>query len=174
METTQKPHIGYVLFTFVVFFGAIATEFHTVHLFRLAQEIQTWPKTTGVVVQSEVKETINDFTSLVVYKYEVGGKSYSSSEIRVRGTTFKSESEARSFVKKYPAGTEVSVFYQERDPTKAYLEAGLESAHYVMIISPVVFTLIMGAGFFELLKMRRQYDEQFGDRNTLSADHSGL
>ena len=174
METTQKPHFGYVLFCFVMFFAAIGTEFYTVHLFRLAQEVQSWPKTTGVVVQSEIKETINDFTALVDYTYEVDGKSYSSSQIRVRGTTSKSESEAMSFVKKYPVGAEVTVYYLKSDPTKAYLEAGLEVAHYVMIISPVVFTLIMGAGFFELLKMRRQHDAQFGDRDAMSEDHSGV
>ena len=174
METTQKPHFGYVLFTFVMCIGGICTEFYTVQLFRLAQEVQSWPKAKGVVVQSEIKETINDFTALVVYKYDVGGKSDSSSEIRVRGTTFKSQSEAMSFVKKYPVGAEVSVFYLESDPKKAYLEAGLEAAHYVMIVSPVVYALVMGVGFFELLKMRRRHDEQFGDRDAKLADHSGL
>jgi hypothetical protein len=174
MEKPEKPHFGYVLFSFLMCIGGIATEFHTVHLFQLAQEIQTWPKTTGLVVQSEIKETINDYTARVVYTYEVGGKSYSSSEIRVRGTTSKSESEAMSFVRKYPVGAEVSVFYLESDPTKAYLEAGLEAAHYVMIISPVVCSLVMGLAFFALIQMRRQHNDQSEDRDAILADHSGL
>lgn len=153
-EQTEKPHIALIVFCFVMCIGSVGTEFYTINLFRRAREIESWPTTKGIIQGSEVDASPSGYTARITYSYKVEDKTFLSSEVRVKGTTSKYESDAKAFVKRFPLHAEVIVYYQKSDPTIAYLEAGVHFVDYVILVTPIVYGLIMGAGFVGLIHMR--------------------
>ncbi|HNN13413.1 MAG TPA: DUF3592 domain-containing protein [Anaerolineales bacterium] len=91
---------------------------------RSEEAAQGWSATQGLVLRSEVKvrQSLNDDSTFpyVRYSYEVAGKTYHSDQIIPGGeisdlTTYK-------VVQRYPAGAQVTVYYDPHDPRKAVLE----------------------------------------------------
>lgn len=88
---------------------------------------QAWRQTTGIVVKSRVEVSGGETTSVnprVVYEYEVGGRRYSSEQIRAGDRFFamRSSGDAYDIVDRYPVGTAIAVFYDPNDPNQAALE----------------------------------------------------
>jgi len=158
-EYEKKPHLGLIVFCLVMFTASLAVEFFTVRSFLRAYQIASWPIVQGVVQRSELgTEFVGAmrYTAHIVYDYNVDGIPYSSSSIRERGASNKHRWDVEAVVDKFPAGSEVTVYYNEADHSQSYLEAGLDFVYYIIIISPLVFAFMFGTGFYELYKKRRR------------------
>lgn len=128
----------------------------------------SWPSTEGKVVVSEVVGTYGNTTrrtgsawkAHVEYRYEVDGKQYTSSRISFSdyGSSIKSSHEERAG--RYPAGKEVRVFYDPKDPRKAVLEIGAPVVDYLTIAFGAVFVGIGGLMFFLLRLVDRKKKER--------------
>jgi len=92
------------------------------------QAAQSWPHTSGTVLQSSVQSRSTDngtsIFPLVVYSYTVNGKSYQSQIIKAgdQVMSVRIMGDAQKTVNRYPAGAKVTVYYNPDDPKQAALE----------------------------------------------------
>jgi hypothetical protein len=93
---------------------------------------QTWPKTTGVVLESSIQSgwamaggsRIYVVSPKVIYEYQVDGKKYTSSQLALVEHNSANENVARRKSETYSAGQQVEVYYNPRKPRFAVLEIG--------------------------------------------------
>ncbi len=124
----------------VVFFGLGAIFVGVgINGYREGQETKSWPSTTGHVISADVDEKIetrrdmNDrqrteytYTPAVRYEYTVGERTYLGH--RVKADDYGgSPDRAYGIVNRYPAGSDVTVFYNPDEPDQAVLETGADT-----------------------------------------------
>lgn len=89
------------------------------------QAAQTWRTTTGTVMMSSVQSGHRGSRyPVVVYQYEVNGKSHQSQIIKA-GEQYLNISfagQAQEIVNRYPIGTTVTVYYNPDNPAESALE----------------------------------------------------
>jgi hypothetical protein len=91
---------------------------------RRMATVSQWPATMGNVIMSTVERRSSEdgYTDypVVQYSYQVGGQAYQSYKLapgpEMGGTG------VRKVIAKYPAGAQVMVFYDPRNPAEAVLE----------------------------------------------------
>lgn len=93
---------------------------------KLGEESKGWPTASGRIISSEVKsysssEGGRKHSPAIAYVYTVEGREYRSD--RIAFDEIVAAGWARQMVNKYPAGAEVLVRYDPRDPSRAVLEA---------------------------------------------------
>jgi hypothetical protein len=111
--------------------------------------VQKWPSVPGRITESKAEHSPN-FTGLsltVRYTYSVNGTPCSCNKISWSGQS-GSDATAREYLRKYPAGTAVTVYYNPANPTDAVLETNLND-YWIMVI-------LTGLGFaaFAFLLLR--------------------
>jgi hypothetical protein len=119
-----------------------------------AKATLTWPTTRGTVTCSEVvwtgfenstDETITSKKSTyrhnLSYQFSVGGMSYGSTALgyRIHGG---SESALKLLVEQYPAGAEVTVYYDPANPKKAVLEPGGNATQKWLCFGTIVLAMV--------------------------------
>lgn len=93
------------------------------------QQAQNWASVTGTILMSSV-QTSHSGTGgasvypVIVYQYEVNGKTYQSQTVRVGDKYLKVNipSQAQKTVDKYPIGAKVTVYYDPNNPAECALE----------------------------------------------------
>lgn len=104
----------------------------------LRRRARDWPTTAGVVTNSRVEErqwttrsgvgfrrvrrTIHNYTPVISYTYQVGGKSYQSSKYKNEAWASLNPKVADKIVADHPQGKTVTATYNPEDPAQAYLE----------------------------------------------------
>ena len=94
----------------------------------VVQAAQTWSSTMGTVLSSSVQTRptgrSHSTFPVVVYQYEVNGKTYQSQTIKA-GDQFMNIrviGEAQATVARYPIGASVMVYYNPENPAESALE----------------------------------------------------
>ena len=89
---------------------------------------QSWPSTAGIVLASSVQVRRSNRSRseypVVVYQYEVNGKSYQGQRIKAsdKFISVRISGEAQATVARYPAGARVTVYYDPNNPSESALE----------------------------------------------------
>jgi hypothetical protein len=89
---------------------------------------QGWTEGTGVVLSSGIKVQRTGHSRsevpVVVYQYQVDGRPYVGSVVKAGDQYFsvRFAGDARRTVERYPAGAQVTVFYNPADPAQSALE----------------------------------------------------
>jgi hypothetical protein len=133
---------------------------------RKALAARRWPKTTGRVVASGVRETtvrVRRSTSVasyrmairyapqVRYEYSVGGRRYQGERLHLGATILSSEAgDAARQAGRFPVGLEVAVYYNPADPEDATLKAEVNWGTWALWIL-ALFLLVMAALLAALL-----------------------
>lgn len=93
------------------------------------QESQNWASTTGTIMMSSVQSTRSSTGGysthpVIVYQFEVNGKTYQSQTVRAGDKFLKINisTQAQATVDKYPIGAKVTVYYNPNNPTECALE----------------------------------------------------
>jgi hypothetical protein len=85
-----------------------------------------WPSTQGKIKSSRIhyhsSYSKSDPTPWVEYSYDVNGKTYKSMSISPDGMLTNNQQQAEDFIARYPKGTDVTVYYNPGNPSKACLE----------------------------------------------------
>ncbi|MCU1359468.1 MAG: hypothetical protein JWN99_757 [Ilumatobacteraceae bacterium] len=87
-----------------------------------------WAQTTGSVLSTTIQiRRLGQGRSevpMVIYAYQVDGRPYQSYRVRAGDDTggLKVSGEASRTLERYPVGSNVTVYYDPADPTKAALE----------------------------------------------------
>jgi hypothetical protein len=108
---------------------------------RNASEARRWPVVTGTVTVSEVAGAIK-YRPSVSYTYTIDSVAYNSSTISNMNFNTKNRSVVVEFLKKYPAGSEVKVYYNKSDPSDAILEPGTNTGHVFLLAFGIVLLII--------------------------------
>ncbi|HCE43595.1 MAG TPA: hypothetical protein DET40_08605 [Lentisphaeria bacterium] len=154
------PNIYLLAFCIIMFLGSIITEVFTVGMFTKALQISKWPTVNATITRSEMDSKFHgktSYTANIEYFFDLNGRRYSSSSIRTRGTSSQYQDDIAAVIKRFPVGKEVPAYYNSSDPSESYLEAGVGFANYVLIISPVVFSVIFGIFTFDGLGKTIRY-----------------
>ena len=92
------------------------------------QAAQSWSSTMGTVLSSSVQTRhtarSHSIFPVIVYQYEVNGKTYQSQTIKAgdRFMNIRVIGEAEATVARYPIGASVMVYYNPANPAESALE----------------------------------------------------
>ena len=112
--------------------------------YRDGEATKSWSSTTATVLSASIDEhtsttrdsnghrdTRTTYTPEVRYEYTIDGTTYQGDRIKVGGY-FGSQDRALDIVARFPAGAEVTAFYDPKSPSDAVLEQGAQrTAVYV-------------------------------------------
>jgi hypothetical protein len=123
---------------------------------RKTEESLSWPATIGTVSESTVKqgssvlmssdengESSPVYTAEVSYSYQVGGVEYTSKRVTFGGS--KSYSKRESAEKEaalYPVGTQLTVYYNPKNPKEAVLDRTAKGSN--MVLGMGIMFIIIG------------------------------
>lgn len=133
---------------------------------RHAAALQLWPQTAGQVTRSGVhrfevrrsrsKRTIRGsntmrtaYMPVVEYSYKVGGQPFSSRSIWADTEVSGSEKYAQGIAGRYPVGTDVTVRYDPKKPTRTALEIGGSGRWWFLAAAIVAIAItVVSSGLF--------------------------
>jgi Protein of unknown function (DUF3592) len=131
---------------------------------RRANAARAWPRTTGQVLWSGVRETMvrtrvrtsvasyrmtTAYAPRVVYAYVVDGTGYQGERLRMGESIISSDTRAAErVVARYPVGSDVMVYYNPADPTDATLDPrsgwGTRVLWMVALLMLVITAVVVG------------------------------
>ena len=87
-----------------------------------------------------LQDGTRDYAPRLRYRYEVDGKTFYSTALRVVGTSYRDSSYAKTIIQRYPVGKLTNGFVHPKRPQDAVLEPGTEWL--------AAFASLLGLGFF--------------------------
>jgi hypothetical protein len=106
-----------------------------------AAQAKKWPTTIGTITSSVVGGAVKYYPS-INYTYTIDGIAYTSNRISTMNFNTKKRSVAEEFLKKYPGGSEVKVYYNKEDPAKSLLEPGINTGNILLVAFGVILLAI--------------------------------
>lgn len=129
---------------------------------RAVAAAKSWPSTRGRVVEGSIRErTIPlprggravEYHAILVYEYGVAGGAYRSDRFNVDGPqVFSFRRRAERHLARWPAGAEVTVYYDPARPDRATLSRraqGIASLWLALILGGGVAAGLLGVLVFE-------------------------
>ncbi len=110
---------------------------------RVLQQSQTkkqWPTVEGKIVKSESTSELNELLPHIVFSYQVEGETYTQLFKFPEGTHPLPEF-TQSYLRKYPVGQAVTIFYNPNDVTDATLEPATQGDWMILALG-----ILMTAG----------------------------
>jgi hypothetical protein len=118
--------------------------------FKKAINAKSWPVTIGLVTGSEVAGAIKYYPSLT-YTYTVDSVVYNSNSISNINFNTKNRSAVEEFLKKYPLGAKIKVYYNGSEPSRALLEPGINTGNILLL---AFGTIVLAIPVFLVLLMK--------------------
>jgi hypothetical protein len=119
-----------IMFFILAILGA-ALLFSTYQSQWEAKQSLSWPSIQGVISKNRIREYTNDDTNsisyepIVTYSFIVGDKTYTSNHISSNapwGYAFGTMADAEQFIRQYPIGKQLKVYYNPDNPRRALLD----------------------------------------------------
>lgn len=117
---------------------------------RAVAAAKLWPSTRGRVVEGSIHETsiylpkggrAVTYHANLVYEYAVAGRAYRSNHFHIDGPqAYSFRRRAEAHLRKWPPGSEVTVYYDPAKPERAAL------SHKAQRIAVLWFALALGGG----------------------------
>jgi len=141
----------------------------------------TWPTTRGIVDGSDVVEDHSSegtsYTAAIRYQYRVDGRYYESNRIHY-GFDFHGKRGAKRTLKPFPRGSDVSVYYNPRDPSQAVLETRIIEGgdlFAAMFLTPVNLLMIFcWLGLYNTIRKGRDEKPPAGDAVRVIEEERGV
>ncbi len=122
--------------------GAILVAVSGRHVLK-ANQAREWPSVTGKIISSETTtgqagagsgtgKSSETYGIAVVYEYQVNDTSYSSDVVAFGTDHFHGHKSSNQVLKKYPANTDTTVFYDPEAPDTAVLEPGFHMRSLIL------------------------------------------
>ncbi len=130
------------------------------HLWRGGRETRAYTRTRGRVVRAEVEELPHaseeggtKYRPVVRYAFEARGRTYESDRVSIGAPAAPDASDprdARRLVERFPAGAEVDVWFDPRDPRRSVLVPGVPASEVVVAV--VAGLALVGVALFALAR----------------------
>ena len=144
--------------------GVTVFAFGTRNFFR-AESSTGWPTTTGMIETSSVEyHTDNDngggtYHAHVFYHYSLNGTTYNGDRVAYGDYGESNPAHARHIVNRYPAGSNVTVYYMQDKPEECLLEPGIQGQTWFLPCFGALFAIVGSVMLVFLPRvMRKQYD----------------
>ena len=106
----------------------------------LAQRAINWQTTTGTVLSSEVRHKDKGYSAHVSYRYVVDGKTFENDKLSPTEFTTSQRSDIVRHVAKYKPGAEVTIHYNQANPSESLLEPA-RAMEYALLLFPLPFII---------------------------------
>jgi hypothetical protein len=122
-------------FFFLIGLGIVLAGVRT---YRKSNQASNWNTATGKITSSEVTHTSGSkiqYYSRIEYEYSVLGTNYISNKVtfaQLMGIDDTAKGAAEGKVKKFPAGSAVTVYYDPGDPRRAVIQKGGDSSLLIL------------------------------------------
>lgn len=128
--------------------GVFAVLFPLVSWMRVRAS-RSWPSVSGRVTESTLDvepraDKSDSYMPRVRYEYAVKGESYESSQLNFWGSIGGSRATAERTTTRYPAGAQVTVYYNPETPFEAVLDRAFSP---LVLILPPVGVVLAGFGY---------------------------
>ncbi len=137
---------GYGIIIGLFILAGLATAIWGGLLLARSRRTLSWPAAKGRIEVAEPSSPENDLLPLIEYSYTVEGRTFRGRLRFPAGTQPQGPEFAASFVRKYPAGSEVAVYYDPEDPRQSVLERGNQGGDWLVLalgLGAVVLGVIM-------------------------------
>ena len=111
-----------------------------------ARKTRRWPVVEGAIEQFAPTSEANDLLPYILFSYTVDARTYQR-VFEFPGGTNPSPELATSYIRKYPIGAKVPVYYNPDQPDQATLEPGLNRGDWMI---PVLGIAAIAFGIFAL------------------------
>jgi hypothetical protein len=133
--------VNFILPLFGTIFIAIGVFAGKVQLDKiLARRAINWQTATGTVLSSEVRHKDKGYGAYVSYRYVVDGKTFENDKLSPTEFTTSQRSDIVRHVAKYKPGAEVTVHYNQANPSESLLEP-TGTMEYALLLFPIPFIL---------------------------------
>ena len=143
-EKASSQRLGvasFILPLFGIIFIAIGVFAGKVQLDKiLAQRAINWQTTTGTVLSSEVRHKDKGYGAYVSYHYVIDGKTFENDKLSPTEFTTSQRSDIVRHVAKYKPGADVTVHYNQANPSESLLEP-TGAMEYAWLLFPIPFIL---------------------------------
>jgi len=124
---------AYSIILVLVLLSGIAITAWGWRILRQAQQKKQWPTTEGTITESEPVSKHDDLLPHIVFSYQVAGHHYQQT-FQFPDDTNPLPEFSRAYVKKYPVGQTVLVYYDPGQPQTATLEPATQGDWMVLAI----------------------------------------
>lgn len=117
------------------------------NILQTAKASASWPTVEGVVTSSEVSHSTDSdggdsYSPEVTYRYQVGDVFYENNTIKFGENAYSSRRKAENIAATYPAGRDVTVYYDPDQPDRSVLEPGGSGGSYIVLGIGLLFVVI--------------------------------
>ena len=132
-----------------------------------ANETKSWPLVKGIVITSKIESEFRSsgtgrrrrsrkvYLPRVYYQYGVNKTTYTSEQISVGEYVKLNELDASEFIRSYPKGSNVDVYYNPRNPQDALLLPGETSDDLSIYVGILLLVMSWGVGGIYAYKLNK-------------------
>lgn len=117
----------------LVVLGGIGISIWGWRVLAASRKARQWPRVEGVIEEAELSSATNDLLPHIVFSYQVEDKQYRRAFEFPEGTHALPEF-AQSYVRKYPVGARVQVYYDPGQADHATLEPGAQGDWMILVL----------------------------------------
>lgn len=190
-EKSQVARGGsFTAFVMFLIMGLILHYFSS-GMIKKGEESLKWPKTIGVVIESEMIRSQDSkgsemYSPKIIVKYNVNGGEFQTNQIDSSGSYSTSNlTSVRNIITKYSKGKNIYVYYNDKYPAEAVLEPGVSTLakilHYssyilfilalIMLGKFVIIVGIIGVFMVNFFKKKKQKNPHHNVKENHDATH---
>ena len=124
---------GYGIIITLFILGGLGTAVWGWTFIAKARKRRAWPKVQGVIESAERTSQHDDLLPDIVFSYSVGDKNYRRT-IEFPSGDISSPEFVTVYLKRYPVGKQVQVYYDPTQPEDATLEPGTGGDWLIFVI----------------------------------------
>jgi len=107
----------------------------------------SWPHTEGIIETSTTVSDEHDLLPHISYRYTIDGKSFQNN-IEFSSDISPTIEFSDTYLKKYPTGTKITVYYQADKPENSTIEPGVARGDWLVFALGLGMTVIGIASLF--------------------------
>ena len=132
---------GYLMIIGLFIVSGLAITAWGVHIMLGARKTQQWPAVEGEIERSVEGSETEDLLPDIEFSYQVGEESFRRS-LEFPAGTMPTPEFNNSYLKKYPQGSKVEVYYDPAQPDQATLEPGMAGGDWMVLAAGLITTLV--------------------------------
>ena len=153
LTAKQESKATWAFISLFLVVGAVFTTIG-VHGLALGFASRSWPSTEARILQSKVerdtsgsgKDRSTSYHAKVTYEFTVDGVTYKGDRVAAADIGRGKSIHAERIVKRYPKGSNATVYYMPEKPNRCLLEPGFKGQAFI-IPSVGLFVLLLGGVF---------------------------
>ncbi len=154
----------FILLIALIIAGLALTWFGCYFIYK-GYESRSWPRIPGKITASYAEQQTRRssdtghssyfvYVARIRYSYSADGKAYTSDEISFGGNQYTSKRKYKTekYLKQFPVGKSVTVYYNPGDPSQSVLKQGITGGSLLILAGGIIFLLAAAGMFYSIIK----------------------